>query len=87
MGWQLTAITIYCDAVDDEVTIIVHKAGATTCTGYNKYSEPSKEAAKLMQGKSKQLKRQLKCEGLDCYRVVQQKNKLIAEEAKTGRSE
>ncbi len=43
MGWQLTAITIYCDAVDDEVTIILHKDGAITCTDYRKYTEPSKE--------------------------------------------
>ena len=81
MGWQITAITIYCDAVDDEVTIMVDKDG-TTCTGYSKYSEPGKEAAKLLKSKSKQLKRQLQCEGLDCYRVVKQKDKLIAEETR-----
>ena len=87
MGWQLTAITIYCDAVDDEVTLLLYKDGAATCTGYRKYGEPNKEIVNLMKRKSKQLKRQLKCEGPECYRVLQQKDKLFAEEAKRGRSE
>jgi hypothetical protein len=33
--WQLTATAIYCDAVDDDVTIIVYKDWSTKCTGYN----------------------------------------------------
>jgi hypothetical protein len=27
--WQITATTIYCDAVDDDVTIIVYKDWST----------------------------------------------------------
>ena len=79
-NWQLTAITIYCDAVDDEVTIMVYKDGSAKCTGYRKYGESSKEI--LAKRKGKQLKRQLKCEGPECYRVIQYKDKLFAEEAK-----
>ena len=82
MGWQLTATTIYCDAVDDEVTIMLYKDGTVNCTGYKRYYEPGREAANLLKRKSKQLKRQLKCEGLDCHRVVGHKNKLLAEEMK-----
>jgi hypothetical protein len=31
--WQVAATTIHCDAVDDDVTIIVHRDCTTRCTG------------------------------------------------------
>ena len=72
--------------MDDEVTIMLYKDGSVTCTGYKKYSEPSRETANLLKRKGKQLKRQLKCEGLDCKRVTQQKDRLLAEEAERTHS-
>ncbi|MCJ7791782.1 MAG: hypothetical protein MUP49_05195 [Dehalococcoidia bacterium] len=39
LDWQVTATTIYCDAVDDDVTILVYKDWSTKCTGYKKYVE------------------------------------------------
>ena len=84
LNWQVTATTIYCDAVDDEVTILVYKDKSTKCTGYQKYREPDKETAKVIKKKSKQLKRQLECEGPECYRVIQYRDKLFAEETKEG---
>jgi len=83
VNWQVTATTIYCDAVDDEVTLMVYKDGSTKCTGYKKYYQPSKEAHKLLARKSKHLDRKLKCEDLECYRVVQYKEKLFTEEAQS----
>ena len=82
VNWQLTATTIYCDAVDDEVTLMVYKDGSTKCTGYGKYYPPGREIKKLLEKKSKRLNRRLECEGIECYRVVQYKEKLFAEEAK-----
>ena len=82
VNWQVTAATIYCDAVDDEVTLLVYRDGSVKCIGYQKYGEPSKEVTKLLQKKSKQLKRRLECEGQECYRVIQYRDKLFAEEAK-----
>ncbi len=82
VNWQVTAATIYCDAVDDEVTLLLYKDRSAKCTGYRKYGEPDKEIAKVMKGKSKQLKRQLECEGLECYRIIRYRDKLFAEEAK-----
>jgi len=38
-AWQVTATAIYCDAVDDEVTILVYKDWSTERTGYKKYVE------------------------------------------------
>jgi hypothetical protein len=84
MGWQVTAITVYCDAVDDEITLLLYKDGATTCSGYKKYAKPNRETVNLLEKKSKQLKRQLKCEGQECCRVIQYKDKVLAKEAKRG---
>ena len=81
VNWQVTATTIYCDAVDDEVTLMVYKDGSAKCVGYERYSEPDKETAGLMEKKSKGLGRKLECEGSECWRVIQYRDKLFAEEA------
>jgi hypothetical protein len=68
VDWQVTATTIYCDAVDDDVTIMVYKDWTTRCTGYEKYSgNLNQETAKMLKKKAKRLGRNLRCEGpLDC---------------------
>ena len=81
VNWQVTATTIYCDAVDDEVTVLVYKDFSTKCTGYRKYYGPTKEISNRLRRKSKQLKRQLGCEGIQCHRLIQYREKLLAEEA------
>ncbi len=84
VSWRVTATTIYCDAVDDEVTLMVYKDRSAKCTGYRKYGESNREIAKMMKRKSKQLRRHLACDGSECYRLVQYRDKLFAEET-TGR--
>jgi len=79
--WVITVTTIYCDAVDDEVTLIVYRDGMLKCTGYQKYSKPDKETASALKIKGKQLGKQLRCEGLECYRVTQYRDNLFAKEA------
>ena len=83
VNWQVTATTVYCDAVDDEVTLMVYRDGSAKCTGYKKYHQSSREISKLVERKSKQLNRKLKCEGPECNRVIEYKEKLFAEEAKS----
>jgi hypothetical protein len=79
IDWQLTATSIYCDAVDDDVTIIVKKDWTTRCTGYKKYVENiTKEIAAVL--KKKKLGRELRCEGPLDYRVTNYRDKLISEE-------
>jgi len=79
--WQVTATTIYCDAVDDDVTIMVYKDGDIRCTGYKKYVEnPDKETAQMLKKKGKRLGRNLKCEGPQDSRVTSYRDKLTAEE-------
>ena len=87
VNWQLTATTIYCDAVDNDITLIVYKDGSVKCTGHKKYCEPNRETSKLLGRKSKQLNRKLECEGPECHRAIQYRDKLFAEEAPKGHSE
>ncbi len=87
VDWQVTAKTIYCGSVDDEVTLLVYKDWLANCTGFDKYhpeSNPSKKTIKLLKRKSRQLKRELGCQGLGCQLVVGYKSKLGGEEAKGG---
>jgi len=85
VNWQVTAATIYCDAVDDEVTLLVYKDRTAKCTGYQKYGKPGKETAEVIEKKNKQLKQRLECEGPECYRVIQYRDKLFAKEAGKGK--
>ena len=80
-NWQVTATTVYCDAVDDDVTIIVYKDWSIRCTGCRKYVESlSKETAKMLKRKAKRLGRNLRCDGpLDC-RATDYRDTLIAQD-------
>ena len=82
VNWQVTATTIYCDAVDDDVTLMVYKDGTVKCVGYQRYHQPNRDTSKLMERKSKKLDRKLECEGPECRWIVQYRDKLFAEEAK-----
>ncbi|MFH1030984.1 MAG: hypothetical protein V1767_00205 [Chloroflexota bacterium] len=84
VDWQVTATSIYCDSVGDEVTIIVHKDWSAKCTGHSKYSEAGKQVSSRKK-KSRQMGRDLKCEGLNCQQITRYKEKLSAEEAKKGK--
>jgi len=81
VNWQITATTIYCDAVDDDATIIVYKDWSIRCTGCRKYGESlSKETAKMLKRKAKRLGRNLRCDGpLDC-RATDYRDTLIAQD-------
>jgi hypothetical protein len=80
-GWQTTAKTIFCDSVDDEVTLLVFKDGSTRCTGCKKYSQPNAVTIRLIKEKSRRLKRPIKCEGDQCLRITGYKEKIMAEES------
>jgi hypothetical protein len=76
--WVVTATTIYCDAVEDEVTLIADRDGTMKCTGYNRYYTPDRDTARTLQQRGKRLKKKLRCEGLDCYRVTGYHEKLFS---------
>ena len=69
VDWKITAKTIYCEKVDDEVTIMVRNDWSVRCTGQSKYSQKSAS------GKNVQA-----CEGPECQRVTEYQKQLIEEE-------
>jgi hypothetical protein len=82
VSWQITAKTIYCGTVEDEVTLIIHRDGTATCTGLKKYGEPNRVMQKIIKKKVKQFNRPMQCEGLQCPRLTAYKEKIFAEEIK-----
>ena len=84
VDWQVTATTLLCDAVNDEVTVMVYKDWTVKCTGLERYTMPSRETARLMKQKAGESNRALHCEGLECPAVRHYRDKLIAEEAAKG---
>lgn len=81
-NWQITAKTIYCEAVDDEVTLLIYKDETSRCTGCKKYDEPDSVTRKIIWEKSRRLKRPIKCEGEQCPRIAEYRVKILAEETK-----
>ena len=77
VDWEITATTIYCDAVDDEVTLMVQADGTTRCTGLDRYLKPGREVSKEMAARSRKLGRMLACEGDACRRVKLYRDELI----------
>jgi hypothetical protein len=65
---------------------LVYKDWSARCTGSKKYGEPNKEAVNLLKKKSRRVRRELRCVGPECRRVIEYKEKLLAEEARKGRS-
>ena len=80
--WQVTAKTIFCDSVDDEVTVMVYKNGSTRCTGSQKYNQPNDITLGMIKKKSKRVRKPIKCEGDRCLRISQYREKILAEEGK-----
>ncbi len=77
VDWELTATTIFCESVDDEVTLIVSGDGKVKCAGMQKYENPGKEVKKSLQKKSKLTGKQLKCNGKDCPALNQYRDKML----------
>ena len=66
VDWQVTAITINCSVVEEEVTVIVKNDWSVKCTGFEKLSAS----------------RSGLCNGSQCQQVTQYTQKLKAEETK-----
>ncbi len=79
--WQTTATTIYCEAVDDEVTFIVKRDWAARCVSYNRYGVPDKDTGRLLKAKETTTGRKLACEGPECHRLRVYLGKLQKEES------
>ncbi len=79
-NWQLTAKTVFCAGVDDEVTWMVYRDGSTRCTGCRKYTQPNDITRRLMREKARRLGRPITCEGETCPQISVYKEQIFAEE-------
>jgi hypothetical protein len=69
VNWQITATTVYCEAMADEVTLMVHKDWSVTCTGQRKSLENA-NAKKPLQA----------CDVNSCPQIIRYLEHLRAEE-------
>jgi hypothetical protein len=69
VDWEITATTIFCDDVSDEVTLLLSGNGTVKCTGREKYTRPTGEVAREIKQKSKKSGRQLRCLEDKCPRL------------------
>jgi hypothetical protein len=79
VDWEVTATTIFCDSVNDEVTVIVKGDGTVKCSGRQKYEKPGKEVKKALKIRSKSSAKQLACIGENCAAVKQYRDKMLSE--------
>jgi len=79
VDWEVTATTIFCETVNDEVTLIIKPGGPVICTGRQKYENAGKEAGKVLKQKSKVSGKQLKCIGENCAELKQYRSKMLGE--------
>lgn len=79
VDWQITATTFYCEAVADEVTLLVKPDWSVTCTGLIKYTSNRAASIELVK-RALQMQKSLDCKGIDCPFVTEYKIKLQAEE-------
>jgi hypothetical protein len=77
--WQLTATTIFCADVDDEVTLLIYGDGSSKCTGQPKYALPDKNTARSLKKKGKKLNKLLTCRGADCPRILEYHKKWLGD--------
>jgi len=68
----VTATTLRCEAVDDEVTVLVYKDWSVTCTGQAKYGQGANPV--------KRKGRRLECRGPECPPVVDYRRRLQEQE-------
>ncbi len=79
VNWQITATTVRCDVVGEDVTLIVYKDWSVKCTGFTKYGKASDSVNNRNRPNNM-------CEGTDCRLAQQYRQKLQAEETETAKS-
>jgi hypothetical protein len=84
VDWQVTATTVFCEAVADEVTILVYPDWSVKCTGMTKYTSDREAGLNLIK-RSLTLRKVLECKGADCPNITAYKEKLQYEETRKAR--
>jgi hypothetical protein len=77
--WQVTATTVKCDAVGEEITIMVYPDGSARCASYPKFSADSGTQAGTKK-RTMKTSRTPECGGPLCRQVTDYRDKIMAEE-------
>ncbi len=77
VDWEITVTTVYCEAVDEEVTFVVNADGTWRCTGQQKYGKSEKQA-KPLKIKSKKTGKSPRCAGTECPTATGYRDKLLS---------
>ena len=80
VDWQVTAITIECRAVAEEVTIVVKNDWSAQCSGFGKYAASRKASIELTK-RSLNMRRVLECKGIQCPQITAYIQKVQSEES------
>ena len=80
MDWKVTAYTIECPAVAEEVTVTVKNDWTVQCSGFAKYGNSRKANIALLK-RSLDMKLNLECKGLNCKQITDYIQKLKDEES------
>jgi len=80
-AWQVTATTIYCEIINDYVTIMVYNDWHSKCTWCEKNKQPTGVGHKLSGNMRARVD---KCLGPECKYISDYRDKLIKEE--TGKA-
>jgi hypothetical protein len=81
-NWQITATTIFCDRIKDEVTLMVYKDWTYRCAWYGRYKQKALNDKKSRFDNKINAKIQ-KCGGPDCPYITGYREKLLNEEFKS----
>ena len=79
VDWQVTAVTINCNSIAEEVTIIVKRDWSVQCTGFQKLTVSRRARLELV-NRSLTMKRVLDCKGIQCPQIAAYIQKLQSEE-------
>jgi hypothetical protein len=74
-NWQVTATTIHCEEVGEEVTLLIYGDGTAKCTGAAKYAGPDKVTSRALKKKSRLTGKTLSCVGPGCRHIIEYKRK------------
>ncbi len=72
VNWQVTAATLRCDVIGEEITLLVYKDWSVKCTAYSKFTAARDKARR--DGSSQ------RCEGTQCKIASDYVKKLQSEE-------
>jgi hypothetical protein len=82
VDWEITATTIYCEDVDDEVTLLISADGTVKCTGRERYTSKDKDVIKAVKKKSKLTGKRPQCRPGECRKITEQVKKHLGGESK-----